>query len=178
MANAFIKLFVRTKLKLTSKQAACDEIDRWADKYLTLGEGKSAGQLTKAVRVPPMTGVDEDMRGWSYYELLAHNEIVNRSIMNTVDCLTRGVPVEGGPVKDAKVDVMPPENAGPEQVEAFRQSVDNYLAMVKERGDLHKTATLPHPIFGPYTAHLWHAMLGFHLGLHYPQAEYVVKHCG
>jgi hypothetical protein len=39
---------------------------------------------------------------------------------------------------------------------------------------LRGTGTSPHPVFGDFDAHKWNCMFTFHLGLHLPQAEYVV----
>lgn len=47
--------------------------------------------------------------------------------------------------------------------------------MVEPHLSLRGTAKYPHPLFGLYDAHMWHAMFGFHLKLHYKQAQMLVR---
>ncbi len=158
-----------------SRHAATALIRKEGERVLALAEGLSPEEGAKSIRVPPMRGVDEDMRAWSYFQILEHNTIVNRQIGAVIQQLARGEDAVGIGLSDPKRDVMPGTQAGPEQVEAFRKSVDDYLAVESGLPNLRDTATSPHPIFGPFDAHRWHCMFGFHLSLHYPQAAYVVR---
>ena len=125
------------------------------------------------VRVPPMLGVDEDMRDWSFFMILEHNVIVNRSITAIVQHLASNEPFKGYEIKDPKKDVMPSANPGEEQVKALQASVDDHIGIVSHLSGLRKTASERHPIFGDLNAHGWHCMLGLHLDIHRKQAEAV-----
>jgi hypothetical protein len=97
--------------------------------------------------------------------------IVNRSIAATVEALALGKEPFGAALINTKTDVLPKGLSGPEQIELFQQSVDDYLAMVATLPTLRGTAETMHPVFGSFDAHKWHCMFGFHLGLHLKQAE-------
>jgi len=107
--------------------------------------------------------------------ILEHNAIVNRSITATVVQLARGEALSGPATLDPKKDVMPSSSADESQIEIFADSVTKHIEAVKNLRQLRGTRTSPHPIFGQFDAHKWNCMFAFHLGLHLPQAEYVVR---
>ena len=128
-----------------------------------------------SVEVPPMRGVDEDMRRWSLFMLLEHNAIVNRSITAAVVQLANGEPLSGPATIDVKKGVMPSSSADESQVELFAQSVADHITVVRNLGNLRGTKTSQHPIFGQFDAHKWNCMFAFHLRLHLPQARFIVE---
>lgn len=174
MSSFFIKTAVRSMLVTTSRQRAINQAARMLEAYLQLAEGLSPEAGCLAVEVPPMRGVDEDMRRWSFFMIIEHNTIVNRSISATILQLVKGEPLSGAAAIDPKKDVMPVPSAGKEQLQAFKESVDDHVAMIEGLGPLRGTHTSPHPIFGNFDAHMWNGMFSFHLGLHYKQARHVV----
>lgn len=175
MVNIFIRTIVRSMFILTSRERALSQAAAFVQKYDSLAEGlfPEAGQ--RPVEVPPMQGIDEDMRRWSFYMILEHNNIVNRSISATIGQLVTGEPLSGAAAIDPKKDVMPSESAGEEQLQSFRHSVTDHVRMIMGLGRLRGTKTSPHMIFGDFDAHKWNCMFPFHLSLHYRQAEYVVR---
>jgi len=120
-----------------------------------------------------MRGVDEDMRQWSFFMILEHNAIVNRSITASVVQLANGELLTGPATIDVKKGVMPSGTADESQIGLFAESVTSHIASVKRLKQLRGTRTSPHPIFGRFDAHKWNCMFAFHLGLHLPQAKYV-----
>ena len=122
-----------------------------------------------------MRGVDEDMRHWSFFMILEHNCIVNRTISAIVRQLAKGEPLSGASIIDLKSGVMPSPNAGSEQVARLRDSVRDHLEAVASLGRLRGTKTARHPVFGDFDAHQWNCMFGLHLKLHHPQAVFVVR---
>lgn len=174
MANPLLKAAVRSLFVLTSRQRALAQSAQMRAHYDQLAAGLSEAAGRRAIEVPPMPGVDEDMRRWSFFQLLEHNVIVSRSITTLTEQLARGEPLSGLALLNPKHDVMPSAEAGPEQVIAHRESIDAHLAAVNALGSLRGTTTAPHPLFGPFDAHKWHCMFAFHLRLHYRQAEWVV----
>ena len=174
MSNPIIKAVIRTKFLLTSREQASRIIRSNADVYLRLADRFGAGEGMKQVTVPPMVGVDPEMRDWSLFQILEHNAIVNRSIAATVEALVLGMEPSGAALINPKTDVLPKGVSGPEQVDFFRCSVDDYLTLNATLPELRGTTVTPHPLFGWFDAHKWHCMLGFHLGLHLKQAEKVL----
>ena len=176
--NPFIKALVRTKFRFTSREAAGRQAERWRRYYLGLAGKLDASSGSLPVRVPAMQGVDEDMRDWSFYMLLEHNTIVNYAISRVVERLAKGwEPVQPGDI-DPKTGVMPSANPGPEQVEAFSESVRNHLQLVSSLGQLRGTKTRKHPVFGTFDAHAWNCMFAFHLQVHARQAKFIAQQSG
>jgi hypothetical protein len=175
MGNPIIKAIIRTKFQLTPGKKATQMIRTHADAYQRLAGRLEAESAAIPITVPAMIGVDPEMRGWSFFQILEHNAIVNRSIAATVEALALKKPPSGAALIDPKTDVFPIGLSGPEQIEAFRRSIDDYLVMVETLPALRGTAETPHPVFGSFDAHKWHCMFGFHLGLHLKQAEKVIS---
>lgn len=170
MSNPVIRSIIRTRFLLTSRGKASEMIRNNADAYLELADRFGPESAIEPVTVPAMIGVDPEMRGWSFFQILEHNAIVNRSISSMVEALALGNEPAGAALINPKTDVLPKGLSGPEQVEAFRSSVDDYLALVSTLPELKGTTERPHPVFGPFDAHKWHCMFGLHLGLHLKQA--------
>ena len=175
MGNLVIKAVVRSMFFFSSSQRAITQAEGLLDKYTRLAAGLRPEEGRRSVKVPPMPGVDEDMRRWSFYMILEHNTIVNRSISATIDQLIRKAPPSGAACIDVKKDVMPSSSVGEEQVRAFSRSVADHLDMVRGLGGLRNTTARPHVLFGDFNAHQWNCMFAFHLGLHYRQAKHVVR---
>ncbi len=174
MSSFLIKTAVRSLFVMTSRERAINQARRMLEAHLQLAEGLSPEAGSREIEVPPMQGVDEDMRRWSFFMILEHNAIVNSSISATILQLVRGERLSGAAAIDPKKDVMPVRSAGIEQLQAFKESVDSHLAMIEGLGPLRGTSSSPHPIFGDFDAHMWNCMFSFHLGLHYKQARHVV----
>lgn len=175
MSNLLIKAAVRTLFLCQSRDQALRQSETLAGQYAALAAGlsKEAGQMM--VEVPPMRGVDEDMRRWSLFMLLEHNTIVNRSITATVRQLANGEALSGSAIIDMKKGVMPSPSADESQVELFAQSVADHIAVARDLGNLRGTKTSRHPIFGQFDAHKWNCMFAFHLRIHLPQARFIVE---
>lgn len=174
--NPLIKFALRRKFALTTKEQAMKQACKALDSYMALAMNLSAETGKVPVRVPAMRGVDEDMRDWSFFMLLEHNLIVNRSITTRIKTLVTG---EASPALegfDAKKDVMPSAIAGSPQVAAFRHSIYEHVKLVSSLGQLRGTATSQHPIFGTFDAHKWNCMFSFHLQIHLRQAAYIAEH--
>lgn len=175
MSNLLIKAAIRILFTFTSREKALEKSESYLQQYSELAErtSKEAGQL--CVEVPSMRGVDEDMRRWSFFMILEHNAIVNRSITATVVQLAGGEALSGPATINPKKDVMPSSAADESQIKVFSDSVSSHIEAVKNLKHLRCTATSPHPIFGEFDAHKWNCMFALHLGLHLRQAEYVVR---
>jgi hypothetical protein len=168
-----LQIAVRSKFALTSRTTASDQARREMERTLAVADRLGAVPSAATVRVPPMAGIDPEMREWSVFMILEHNTIVNREITNIVRGLATGEDVH--PEIDMKTDVLPSADAGMEQVEAFRTSVLDHLDTIPKLPSLRGTDRLRHPVFADLDAHGWHCMFAFHLLLHRRQAEMVAK---
>jgi hypothetical protein len=175
MVNPAVIMAVRAWFAVTSREQALRRSEVALEKYESLAAGLMPGAGGRCVEVPPMRGVDEDMRRWSFFMILEHNAIVNRSITATVRQLARGEPLTGAARIDPKTDVMPHGAADEAQVAVFRDSVRRHIQAVRELGRLRGTGSSRHPVFGDFDAHMWNCMFAFHLHLHLPQAQHVVR---
>ncbi len=176
IGNALLGFVIRTRFRLTDREKAGKQAVAELDRYLYLADQITPDQGKMPVRVPPMPGIQRDMRDWSFYMLLEHNSIVNRSITSIVENLARGEEPSGHGAIDPKKDVMPSQSPGEEQVAIFQSTVNEYLDKVSKISVLKRTREKPHPIFGKFDAHCWHCMFAFHLRVHTKQAAYIVKH--
>jgi hypothetical protein len=175
MINPFIKVAIRTSFTFTSSAGALQKSEVLLQRYAKLADGLSREAGQRSVEVPPMRGVDEDMRKWSFFMILEHNAIVNRSITATVVQLARGEELSGPATINPKTDVMPSSSADASQFKDFADSVTKHIEAVKCLKRLRCTGTSPHPIFGDFDAHKWNCMFALHLKLHLPRAEYVAS---
>jgi len=173
--NFFVKTAVKTRFTLTSRNKASLQIRKFGNIYQALARKVDSDCGVRPIVVPKMPGVDEDMRNWSFFMLLEHNTIVNRSITSVVQSLARGEEPEGPGAIDPKAGVMPSPDPGVEQIEAFRESVNAHLEVVSNLPRLRGTIKKRHPVFGDFDAHRWHCMFGLHLMIHYKQAKMVVQ---
>lgn len=175
MIQLLIKTAIRTKFFFTTRKSANDQAQTQLDKYLLLAEAIDEADGRRMIKVPSMPGIDPDMRDWSFYMILEHNAIVNRSITAIVQQLAHGLTLSGAATINPKTDVMPGESPGPEQVTAFATSITQHMETVSKLGKLRGTHTSQHPIFGHFDAHMWHCMFAIHLSLHLRQAVKVMK---
>jgi hypothetical protein len=175
MKNLLLRPLIRTRMVLTSREGASRQIRRCLLDYRGLYAGVGEEEARRPVRVPPMTGIDEEMRTWSLFQILEHQVIVNRSITAIVRALSLGEEPGGEGAIDPKRGVLPSEAPGPEQLGAFRESVERHLEVVATLPGLRGTRRKEHPVFGRLDAHDWHAMFALHLQIHLWQAEEVVR---
>ena len=175
MSDALLRTVVRVLFFATSRERVAKQASASLATYSNLANGLGEEDGRRTVRVPPMRGVDEDMREWSFFMILEHNRIVNRCITSIVRQLAMGEPLSGDSVIDPKSDVMPSPDVGPDVVERFRNSVHEHLEAVASLGKLRGTRTTRHPVFGEFDAHQWNCMFALHLKIHIPQATHVVR---
>ncbi len=173
MKKKVMRLGIKLYFNLSSREKVVDRIEKYLKRYMEL-VGRVCGEGKKKIHVPSMIGLDKDMRDWSLYMILEHNVKVNESIKKIVYRLSRGEKLRPEEEIDPKVDVMP-EDSGMEQVDEFKRSVEDYLQVIADLGELKGSIKKDHPVFGPLDAHQWHCMFAFHLGIHLRQAEYIVK---
>ena len=172
MANPILRTIVRTRFCATSREAAAKQTRATLKEYLQLANGLDEITGSTPVTVPRMLGVDEDMRGWSFFMLLRHNTLVNHAISANISRLALCEP-EPTQKFDVKKDVMPTAECGIEQVALFKASVIAHLDSLKALDCLKGTRMTKHPLFGLFDAHKWNCMFAFHLKVHLKQASLI-----
>ena len=175
MKHSLMKFAIRTWFGMTSRKRASTRIQKMLARYLMLSQKIHADCGSIPITVPAMPGVDEDMRNWSFYMLLEHHAIVNVSITSIMESLVQDRQPTGAGAIDPKYDVLPTATAGPEKIDTFQQSIRDHLASVSNMDLLRGTSKKPHTLFGDFDAHYWHCMLGFHLMVHYKQAQLIIQ---
>ena len=174
MSNFLIRSVIRTRFLLTRRESASASIEKIKNQYLQLAGCVDTSSGKIGTRVPPMMGVDPEMREWSFFQILEHNAIVNKIISRTVEKLALGQdPAPDRPI-NPKTDVLPHHDCGADSAQEFYKSIDDHLMLIASLPDLRGTAETEHPVFGSFDAHKWHCMFGFHLNLHLKQARKVL----
>lgn len=173
--SPLLKHAVRTLFVLASSARVKKRLPRQLDAYMRLAGKLQGGQGSLPVNVPPMPGVDEDMRDWSFYMILEHNTLVNRSITAIVGRLARGEEPGGPALVNPKTGFTPSKSAAGEQITKFQDSIQEHLRTVESLGGLRGAKTVAHPLFGEFDAHKWNCMFSFHLKIHYKQAVHVIQ---
>lgn len=144
---------------------------------LTLARSCTAEQAATRVLIPRLRGMEDSSRHWSVWMTLDHLRITNVAFAGAIRSLRQGVVPEW---KASTAAVKPSPTVDEGVVEAFEQSCTIFLkaARVKEGESLHTAARYTHPWFGPLDAAGWHAVGGFHLGLHRKQIESILAGMG
>ncbi|MGF1452100.1 MAG: hypothetical protein ACFB21_08525 [Opitutales bacterium] len=171
MTPLLLKYFVHARFATQTRGQITRQIKRTARRYATLSAQMTPEAGERPIHVPELPGVDEDMRRWSFFQLLEHNTIVNRTITLTIKLLVENKPLDRLKSFDTKRDVMPPAAPGPETIDAFQLSVEKHVAMVSMRETLSMVRKYRHPLFGMFNAHKWNCMFAFHLDIHLRQAD-------
>ncbi len=175
MSHILLKSAVHLLFACTSRSRVARRCDVLSREYEILLEGFTKDSVRQGVRVPKMKGVDEDMRDWSFYDVLEHNVIVNRRITAIVCKLASGGSVSDLPRIDPKKDVMPIGSFSDDVFEVFLDSLARHRSSVEGLGSLRGGGESRHPVFGMFDAHKWNCMFTFHLGLHLAQARSILK---
>ncbi|MFT5232768.1 MAG: hypothetical protein ACI9UK_000589 [Candidatus Krumholzibacteriia bacterium] len=169
--KSLLKKIIRLRFSLTPSKRAVALARSEMETTLAVIEDVGVEAASKCCLVPPMLGVDDDMREWSLLQILEHNTIVHRQMRKVIEALAKGR--EFRSTFNAKTDTIPSSNPGPEEIDAFRISVDEFLGSALSIANLRGTAKIAHPVMGPLSAHGWLCMFGLHLSLHRKQAEKV-----
>lgn len=170
-----VKFAVRTIFLFSTRRSVERKIVRMLDAYVDLAESLEIEEGKCFVRVPAMQGVDEEMRDWSFYQLLEHHVIVNKTITARIEELVSGMKNPVLDEFDVKCDVLPSASPGIEQVAAFQESICNHFTMLEKYKKLRGTRKTPHPLFGAFDAHYWNCMFAFHLKIHFKQAKFIAE---
>jgi hypothetical protein len=131
-------------------------------------EPEMAGQR---VLIPRLRGMEDSSRNWSVWMTLDHLRITNTAFGQVIQLLAQGrVPDRVA----STAAVKPSPDVGASVVEEFERSCELLLHSVADMPDLRTKARYAHPWFGPLDAASWHALCGWHMGLHRNQIERIL----
>ncbi|MCB1208882.1 MAG: DinB family protein [Verrucomicrobiales bacterium] len=131
----------------------------------------SAEEAAERVLIKRIRGLEDSSRHWSVWMVLDHLRITNEAFANIMTALHNGI-VPPRPATTAAV--KPDPEVGGEVVAAYERSCDAVLAASAVTGEGRTSANFAHPWFGPLDAGGWHALSGFHMGLHRKQIERIL----
>ncbi len=174
MSSLILRTAIHTLFAFTGRKRVSQRCLQLAEEYGALAERVTNETGKLPVKVPKMPGIDVDMRNWSFFDVLEHNTIVNKTITATVCQLAQNQKLSGAARIDPKRDVLPAGMADESIREAFLESIHAHNRQVAQLGKLRGTKSSPHPLFGDFDAHKWNCMFAFHLKLHLAQAKYIV----
>jgi hypothetical protein len=103
---------------------------------------------------------------------LDHLRIVHDQMASIIGALTTGIMPEG---RVSTAAVKPSIEVNATVVAAFEDSCDALLATVAASPDLNTALRFAHPWFGPLNAAGWHALAGWHMGLHRVQIKRILE---
>lgn len=142
------------------------------DAILALAQSCTPEQAATRVLIPRLRGMEDSSRFWSVWMTLDHLRITNAAFAGAIRSLLQGVVPSR---KASTAAVKPSPTVDENVVGAFEQSCSVFLKASRPEGTTLATAArYPHPWFGPLDAAGWHAVAGFHMGLHRRQIESIL----
>lgn len=160
--------------KVTWEQSD-EQFDRMTSKILELCKKLDEQALTQRVLVPKhLPGIEDSSRYWSIAMTVEHLVIVQPQIAQLVVALSNGT------VPDVVASTATVKPVGGRTAQAaiaeFTKAMQDARTLVQTQvKDRASKSRLPHPWFGPMTAHEWHWLFGGHMGIHYNQIKWIVK---
>ena len=155
-----------------SREKAWAKFEDEADRLLSLAGNVDEETGRRRVLVPRQSGMEDSSRFWSPYMIVQHVTIVDRGLLMLVRALAAGK----SPDREISTAAMKPSaDAGPESLEAFRETVAARKNQLAANEDLKTGARKVHPWFGSLDAHQWFCLAGIHHGIHRKQMEQVLK---
>lgn len=176
--NFAAKVFFRLKCAMTSDEKALRQFELESDTILNIADQADLNTIDEPILIGRLTGIEDSSRHWSVLMVLDHLIQTNRDMLNAIDALKRGIVPRG------EIDVAlykPDPNVGTDVIDDFRNSVYDYLevvrAHVRNKG-LRTPLTFAHPWFGELNAHAWNCLAAVHTKIHRRQAYAIVARLG
>lgn len=139
-----------------------------ADRILGCVAGLDVTEGRRKVLIKRVRGMEDSSRHWSAYMVLEHLVIVDTAVAGMLRALAAGHTL----TQEVRIEnVKPRSEAGPEQIDRFKQAVDTYAKTIDALPDLHTSAQHAHPWFGPLDAQGWHFLAAFHHRIHRQQLQ-------
>jgi hypothetical protein len=127
------------------------------------------------VLIERVVGIEDSSRGWSACMVLEHLRIVDRTIIEIIETLSRGDSF-GQEIRTA--DVKPRRGIGRNVLGEFGAVLVDYATRVEPALARRTRAKHAHPWFGPLDAHGWHCLAAIHHTLHRRQLAAILRELG
>jgi uncharacterized damage-inducible protein DinB len=166
------RFLVGFKLRTTSQEQACRNFAGEAQRILSIAAAIDPEQAMKPVLIDRMRGLEDSSRFWSIYMTMEHLRIVNRSTIDVMHSLIRGIKPQ---IVVSTAAVKPKLGIDKSVMSDFRAVCDEFQAAFSPETDLQSVQTLAHPWFGELNARQWHFFAGFHMQLHRKQIMKILR---
>ncbi len=160
------RVLVGVQLRITSQEKARNNFLREHQEILSIIGGVTPELASKRVLIDRLRGLEDSSRFWSLYMTIEHLRIVNRSTINVINSLSKGIKPQ---VVVSTAAVKPREDIGDTVVPLFRAVCEEFESAFTSETNLKSETTLAHPWFGELNAQQWHFFAGFHMSLHKKQ---------
>lgn len=157
---------------LVGPAASLGRYRRSADQVLRAAARLSPQAGRQAVLIARPFGLEDSSRHWSAYMVLDHLAVVSLGTLRIIQALVAG---QTGLPEVRIQNIKPKRDAGPEQIDRFREVAAQYGTAITTLGDLKSAARHPHPWFGPLSARGWHALAAVHNSLHRRQMDRIAR---
>jgi len=158
-----------------SWDGARDLLRKEGHDLMRLADGRDPADLVRRILVPPLIGLEDSSRHWSYAMVLEHLRIIGRQTAEIITALSHGQQPPGPPVNTAH---LKPEGAlsGGGALADFHAFLEEFHRdMGRDVADRRSRVRFLHPWFGPLTARQWICFLPFHQRIHIGQARRILR---
>jgi len=158
-----------------SWDGARDLLRKEGQDLMRLADGRDPADLVRPILVPPLIGLEDSSRHWSYAMVLEHLGIIGRQTGDIIAALSHGQQPTGSPLDTA---LLKPEGqlSGGGALADFHAFLEEFhRGMGSDVGNRRSRARFPHPWFGPLTARQWICFLPFHQRIHMQQARRILR---
>jgi hypothetical protein len=158
-----------------SWDGARDLLRREGHGLMRMADGRHPDDLARPVLVPPLIGLEDSSRNWSYAMVLEHLCIIGRETAEIIIELSHGRAPQRPAVNTAELKPLGTLSAGG-ALAGFHGFLEEFhRSMEADIGDRRSHARFAHPWFGPLTARQWICFLPFHQRLHMGQARHILR---
>jgi hypothetical protein len=147
------------------------QFERERDVVLKIVRSLEPALAGRRVLILRLRGMEDSSRNWSVWMTLDHLRITNTAFGQVMHLLANGRAPDRV-ANTAAVKPNPEVNAS--VVDGFERSCEFVLHTLAGIPDLHTKVRYSHPWFGPLDAAGWHAICGWHMGLHRRQIESIL----
>jgi len=166
------RLIFRRRLVVGTRESFNADFKRERERIANLYRNCDPQAAARRVLIKRLRGMEDSSRNWSVWMTLDHLRMVNRAIAHNIKQLSRGV-VPKVAANTAAVKPNPESDAS--VAAGYDSSCEAVLEAAEAATELKTKARYAHPWFGSIDAFGWHALSGYHMGLHRVQLELIIE---
>ena len=166
------RLIFRRRLGAGTRESFNADFKRERERISNLYRNCDPEAAARRVLIKRLRGMEDSSRNWSVWMTLDHLRMVNRAIAHNIDRLSRGAVPK---VVASTAAVKPSPRADASVTAEYESSCESVLEAAEAATELKTKARYAHPWFGSMDAFGWHALSGYHMGLHRVQMELIIE---